>query len=113
MTRRIQRVNQLIKKELSQLLLREVDFPEGVLVTITRVETSANLFQAKVYISAMPEEKLSKVLQILDKLIYFLQQRLNKRLKMRPIPRIIFMEEKATKEAGRLEEILEEIHKSK
>ena len=113
MTRRIQRVSQLIKKELSQLLLKEVDFPEGVLVTITRVETSANLFQAKVYISVMPEEKLSKVLQILDKLIYFLQQRLNKRLKMRPIPRIIFMEEKATKEAGRLEEILEEIHKSK
>jgi len=113
MTRRIQRVSQLIKKELSQLLLKEVDFPEGVLVTITRVETSANLFQAKVYISVMPEEKLSKVLQILDKLIYFLQQRLNKRLKMRPIPRIIFMEEKATKEAGRVEEILEEIHKSK
>ena len=113
MTRRIQRVSQLIKKELSQLLLKEVDFPEGVLVTITRVETSANLFQAKVYISVMPEEKLSKVLQILDKLIYFLQQRLNKRLKMRPIPRIIFMEEKATAEAGRVEELLEEIHKSK
>ncbi len=113
MTRRIQRVSQLIKKELSQLLLKEVDFPEGVLVTITRVETSANLFQAKAYISVMPEEKLSKVLQILDKLIYFLQQRLNKRLKMRPIPRIIFMEEKATAEAGRVEELLEEIHKSK
>lgn len=113
MTRRIQRVSQLIKKELSQLLLKEVDFPEGVLVTITRVETSANLFQAKVYISVMPEEKLSKVLQILDKLIYFLQQRLNKRLKMRPIPRIIFMEEKATAEAGRVEELLEQVKKSK
>lgn len=113
MTRRIQRVSQLIKKELSQLLLKEVDFPEGVLVTITRVETSANLFQAKVYISVMPEEKLSKVLQILDKLIYFLQQRLNKRLKMRPIPRIIFMEEKTTAEAGRVEELLEQVKKSK
>ncbi len=113
MTRRIQRVSQLIKKELSQLLLKEVDFPEGVLVTITRVETSANLFQAKVYISVMPEEKLSKVLQILDKLIYFLQQRLNKRLKMRPIPRIIFMEERATAEAGRVEELLEQLKKSK
>ena len=57
----------------------------------------------------MPEGETSKVLQILDKLIYFLQQKLNKRLKMRPTPRIQFVEEKVTREAGRVEELLEEI----
>jgi|SRR3989344_860345 len=110
-TERVPRVNQLIKKELNQLILKETDFPERVLVTLTRVETSPNLIQAKVYISVMPEERASAVLNILGKTVYHLQQRLNKRLKMRPIPKIMFIEEKAIREAGRVEELLEEIHK--
>ena len=109
---RVQRINQLIKKELNQIILREVDFPEDVLVTLTRVETSANLIQAKIYVSVMPANKASQALEILNCQIYDIQQRLNKRLKMRPIPKIMFVEEIATKEAGRVEELLEKIKKN-
>ena len=106
------RVNQLIKKELAQIILREINFPKDLLVTVTRVETSANLIQAKIYISVLPINKNSQVLEILNHQIYDLQQKLNKRLKMRPIPRIIFVQEKKTQEAGRIEELLEKIHKT-
>jgi ribosome-binding factor A len=111
MSIRAQRVNQLIKKELSQIVLREMDFPEKVLVTLTRVDTSSDLKQAKIYISVIPEEKARNVLDNLNKSIYYLQQKLNQRLRMRPIPRIKFMEERKTAEAGRVEELLERIHK--
>lgn len=110
-TERIPRVNQLIKKELGWIMLKEVDFPEGVLVTLTRVEVSPNLIEAKIYISVMPENQSSPVFKILKRQIYFLQQKLNNRLKMRPIPKIQFVEEKSTREAGKIEELLEEIHK--
>ena len=106
------RVNQLIKKELAQIILREINFPKDLLVTVTRVETSASLIQAKIYISVLPINKNSQVLEILNHQIYDLQQKLNKRLKMRPIPRIIFVQEKKTQEAGRIEELLEKIHKT-
>ena len=112
MSKRIQRINQLIKKELSQIILREIEFPQDVLVTITRVETSPNLIESNVWISVLPEEKLKRILEILNKNIYFLQQKLNKRLKMRPIPRIRFLEEKKTAEAGKIEELLEELKKN-
>ncbi len=112
MPKRLQRVNQLIKKEISKILLREVDFPADVLITVTRVESSTDLKQAKVYISCLPEEKTSKIFQILNQQIYELQQKLNQRLQMRPTPRIKFIEEKETKEAGRIEEILEKIKKN-
>ena len=111
MSKRIQRINQLIKKELSQIILREIEFPQDVLVTITRVETSPNLIESNVWISVLPEEKLKIILEILNKNIYFLQQKLNKRLTMRPIPRIKFLEERKTSEASRIEEILEELKK--
>jgi ribosome-binding factor A len=109
MTKRIERVNQLIKKELSQIILREVDFPENVLVTLTRVDTSPNLIGTKVFLSIMPESRAADILKILNKTIYGIQQALNKRLKMRPIPKIIFYQEKETPKAGRVEEILEKI----
>ena len=113
MSERIRRVNHLIQQELSRIILKELDFPSDVFITLTRVETSSNLIQAKVYISVLPEKKTKEIFQILNRQIYKLQQKLNRRLKMRPVPRISFLEEKKTSEAGRIEEILEEIKKKK
>lgn len=109
MSERILRVNQLIKKELGKILYKEVEFPEGALVTITRVATTPNLIQAKVYISTMPESQNNEVLTILNKSLYSLQQKINKKINMRPMPKIIFVEEKITAQAGRIEELLEKI----
>jgi len=106
MSNRINRVNQLIRRELSQIVLREVEFPPGILVTLTRVETSPNLYESRVYVSCMPETGQEKALETLNFRIWHLQQLLNKRLRMRPIPKIIFLKEKETLEAGRIEEIL-------
>jgi len=111
MKERILRVNQLIKKELSQMLSKEIDFPKNVLVTLTRVETSPDLAQAKVYISVIPEKEEENVFNVLKKHISSLQKKLNKKLSMKFVPKIIFVEEKTTKEAGRIEELLEEIKK--
>jgi len=56
MNKRILRINSLIRDELSNILLREVEFPDGVLATITRVEVSDDLFNASVYISVLPRD---------------------------------------------------------
>ena len=110
-SQRIQRVNQLIKRELSQLLLREANFPKNILVTITRVVTSPNLIESRVFISTVPEKDIKKVLEILNRRVYDFQQKINRRLRMRPVPRIKFLEDKETAEAGRIEELLEELKK--
>lgn len=109
MPQRIPRVNQLIRKELSQIILREIEFPQNVLVTVTRVEATGNLFEAKIYVSSLPNTKSKEILTILNRNIYELQQILNRRLKMRPIPKIIFKEETETAGAGKIEEILTKI----
>ena len=111
MSKRILRVNALIKKEISKLLLREFEFPPGVLVTVTRVETSANLVESRVFVSVIPEEKFEEVLQNLNKKIYFLQQKFNQLARMRPLPRLIISAERKTAEAAKIEEILEQLKK--
>lgn len=111
MFKRTEQVNHLIQKELSKIILKELDLPKDVLVTVTRVETTPNLTQASVFLSVLPEGQTEKTLSSLNRQIYNLQQIFNKRVKMRPTPRLIFANEERTKEAGRIEEILEEIKK--
>ncbi len=61
----------------------------------------------------MPEGAEKEVFDLLNKNIYDIQQQINKRLNMRPVPRIQFEKEKQTKEAARIEKILEDIKKEK
>lgn len=111
MSKRIEKVNSLIQEEVSSILLREIEFPKNVLVTITRVETIVNLSESKVYISTIPDKSIDEVFEILNRNIYDIQQCLNKRLNMRPIPKIVFKKEEKTEEADRVEEILEGLKK--
>ncbi len=109
MKNRVDRVNELIRQELSQIILRDLEMPDQALVTLTRVVASGNLQQAKVYISVVPDERAQEVLKILGKNIFAVQQMLNRKLKMRPVPKILWVPEKATLEAQRIEELLAQI----
>ncbi|MBP6914121.1 30S ribosome-binding factor RbfA, partial [Candidatus Parcubacteria bacterium] len=106
---KIEKVNAFIKRELGGIILKEVDIFPGILLTITRVESTSNLIEAKVYISILPEDKSEEIIELLKRKVYFIQQVLNKKLKIRPVPKIIFKKESKTGEASRIEELLMEI----
>jgi len=110
MSQRTQRVNQLIKEQIGQLLLKEIDFG-SLLVTITEVTTSTDLSQAKIKISVMPTDKEEQALRILRKNIFQLQQRLNKKMTMKIVPKIIFEIDQAEVKSKRIEEILGQMKK--
>ena len=78
---------------------------------MTRIETSDDLRDSNIFVSVMPGTDYQLVFGILNKNIYFLQHSLNRRLRMKPLPRIKFLREKTTVEAGRIEEILEKLKK--
>ncbi len=111
MSNRILRVNELIQKELGQIILREIEFPKNTLVTITRVETSPDLSQSKVYVSCLPDNQGDRILQILKRQSYYIQHKFNKKLETKIIPRIRFVKELKTMQAGKIEQILDKIKK--
>ena len=108
MSDRTKQVNKLIKRELGKIILEEIEFLRDNLTTITRVKTVPNLSEAFVYISVIGSKK-EQILNILQKNIYSLQKKLDKRLHMRPVPKIIFKEERQTEEAEKIERLLEKI----
>ncbi|KKU85286.1 MAG: ribosome-binding factor A [Candidatus Wildermuthbacteria bacterium RIFCSPHIGHO2_01_FULL_47_27] len=110
-SKRILRVNELIKKELNGIIIREIEALPDVFITITRVDCSPDLRQAKVYISVIPDSRFQKVFRQLLANVAELQHLLNLRLRMRPVPKVVFAEEKTTKDAAKIEQLLKEIKK--
>ena len=110
---RLLSVNQLIKREISQLFLREIEFLPDILVTVTRVETTEDLLDTNIFVSVFPEKGLAKTMEFLAKKTGFLQKKIKSILRMRPLPRLHFLAEKETSKAARIEEILEQLKSDK
>lgn len=90
MTTRQQKVSSLIQREVSEYF--NVHRPEGLsgLLTITKVDASPDLKHAKVFFSVVGQDE-KKVVGILKKNLYDLQGVINRKLKMKMIPRIHFV----------------------
>ncbi len=112
MSHRLPQVNELIRQELASLLLTEMEFPKGCLVTITRVDTAKDLRYAKVWLSVLPAYYFQKVLSKLKSNAGHLQFLLNKKLTMKPLPRLNFAIDDTEQKAEEIEKLLDRIRKS-
>ena len=112
MPHRIEQVNQLIKEELGKIILREVDACKDAMLTITKVDSSANLQIVNVYVSAIIKEKEQSAFEELRRNTGDMQYLLNRKLRMRPVPKIIFKLDTAFEKENKLYEILSDIEKN-
>lgn len=101
---RHQRVAELIKKELSQIILQEIEFDS--LVTITGTDVSKKLDFAKIYIGVIPAEKDEEALKTLKKRRPYLQSLLLKKINIHPMPTIEFYSDKGNKNSANIEKLL-------
>lgn len=104
---RFEQINENIHYELGEIFSREVEFPSDCLATISRVKVSEDLHWAQVWISILPMTKRAKVLHMLNKKKGFLQQSLNKRLRMKPIPRLQFFTDFTEEKAQVIEQAID------
>ncbi|AKM78327.1 MAG: Ribosome-binding factor A [Candidatus Wolfebacteria bacterium GW2011_GWC2_46_275] len=108
---RKERLSNLIEEELSNIIVRELEF-DGALVTITGVELSEDSDFADVKFSVLPSTKAKEVSDIFKKNAGHLQHILIRKLSMRSIPYIRFEYDPGLDKAQKVEKILmEEIEK--
>ena len=111
MSYRIERVNNLIRRELSELLKRQVKDPRlGCFISITEVSTSADLKYAKIFVSRIcSEEEKRETLTALKGATHFLHNELGKRLKLKRIPELNFQWDDSIERGAHLLELIDEI----
>ena len=111
MSRRMGRVNELLREELSQLVLRELKDPRvASFVTITEVNTSPDLDQARVYVSVMASaEEQKDVMMGLKSAEGFLRRTLRDRLKIRRIPTLTFELDTSMERGAQMLELIDQV----
>jgi len=73
MSLRVEKINELIKHYLNDIFLTHLSFKKDVFVTITKIDTSSDFRYAKASISVFPEKEFPYVLKTLQKEIFFVQ----------------------------------------
>ena len=109
---RIDQINNLMQKILAEMIEKDFCASRNVLVSLIRVECSGNLQEAKVFISVIPDKERENIVSILEKNAWQFQEKLNRKLRMRPVPKIIFVGDELPEQAQEVETILEKLKDS-
>lgn len=108
MSFRILRINQLLKKEISNILEKKLSGNFGI-VTVNRVETSPDLKKAAVFISLLEENYTKSLLEELEKIKREIQREINKKVPLKYTPLLEFKIDKSLDNTLKIEEILKKI----
>jgi len=114
-SRRLQRLNVLLRQEISELILRELRDPRlAEIVTLTQVRTSPDLTAATVYVSVMGDADAKAA--TMDALIHaapFIRRQLTSRLTIRRTPDIHFTLDETMAEAARVLDLMKHLPRTR
>ena len=104
------RVADQIRGELALLLAREVHDPGIGFVTLTRVQVTPDLQQARVYYTALGDEKTRRNSErALERAIPFLRRQIGSRLRLKRVPELKFIYDESIAGQDRIEQLLNEL----
>ena len=105
--RRPEKVAELVREEIIQIVGYELEDPRVALVTVTDVRMSDNLRDARVYVTSVgTEAERAAALVALRKAAPFVRRQLGLALSMRHTPEIHFIRDTVEESATRVEELL-------
>jgi ribosome-binding factor A len=107
--RRVERLNEQLRREISDILRRDVRDPRIGIPTVTRVEVTPDLWMARVFVRAAGNaEERAAALEGLDGAAAFIRREL-RGLKVRRVPELRFEIDQTLEHASRIEELLREV----
>ncbi|MDP1759716.1 MAG: 30S ribosome-binding factor RbfA [Thermodesulfovibrionales bacterium] len=109
--KRSQRVSDLIREEIADIIMNKVKDPRLGFVTVTGAKITEDLKIATIYLSILKEEEKETTIEILNSAKGFIRAELAKRLKMKFIPSLTFRIDESLEYGVRIEKLLREIKK--
>ncbi len=104
------KVSEALKQEISNIIHAELKDPRLGFITVTRVELTQDLRNAKVFFSVLgKEEEHKKTKEALDSASGFIRRLIAQRIRLRLVPEISFKEDKSAEYSIRIQEALDEI----
>ncbi|GIN11186.1 ribosome-binding factor A [Shouchella clausii] len=107
------RVGEQMKKELSDILIRDIKDPRVRFVTVTGVDVTGDLQQATAFITVLGDDEERKAtLAGLEKAKGFIRTELGKRIRLRKTPELSFSFDESIQYGNRIESLLRDLNKN-
>ena len=111
---RVEKLQELIKQEVSDIIFNELKDPRIGFVTVTSVACTEDLREAKIYVSVMGDEKKARdTLYGLESSLGFVRREVGKRIRLRFTPEISFVLDTSLNYSDHIQRLLNEIHEDK
>ena len=108
---RMDRVNQQLKREIGIILQRDMSDPRFQFVSITHVDASKDLRNARVYFSVLGDaSQVEAIEEALVRAAGFVRKFVGKKMVIRYTPELHFIYDKSIEESSRMEQTFREIH---
>jgi ribosome-binding factor A len=107
--KRSQRVSDLLRQEIADIIMRKVKDPRIGFVTVTGVDLTDDLKMARVYISCLKEEEKEATVDILNSAKSFIRSEVGRRIRMKVLPSIEFRFDESLGYGDRIDKLLKEI----
>lgn len=112
MSLKTERLDMILQREISSILQFELKNPRLGFVTITDVQCTNDLSQAKVYVTFLGKQERNEAgMKILQQSKGFIRSTLAKRITIRKVPDLIFVQDTSLQEGNKIENILKELDK--
>jgi len=110
MTRKQDEISELLRREISSIILYELNDPRMGFVTVTRVRIAADFRSAKVLVTVRgAEQELRRTLGVLAHARGHIQALIGKRIKLRHTPVLAFQEDTDVRKAQRVDQLIEDV----
>ncbi|MCR8630767.1 MULTISPECIES: 30S ribosome-binding factor RbfA [Paenibacillus] len=108
---RVGRVGEQIKKELSQIIQSEMKDPRIGFITVTGVDLTNDLSQAKIFLSVLgTDEQKEETLKALGRGSGFIRSEIGKRIRLRKIPELLFRFDASIDYGTKIERLLDQVN---
>lgn len=104
----MRKVNSVILREISDLIMKIVDFKSGIFVTISKVDTTSDLRYTRIFVRVFPQSEIDYSMKTLEHERIAIQKVLHKRLHLKVLPKISFVHDKTGDDVDELEKLLHE-----
>ena len=107
---KIERINHMIREEISKILMLEVKDEDIKFVTVTDCDTSTDLSYCKVYVTVLDSEKKEETLKALNNASSFIRSELAKRIEIRHVPELKFFYDESISYGEHIDKLIDKIN---
>lgn len=109
---RLNRINEELKKEISNIISFELKNPDATgLISVTKVKITPDLKYAKVYVSMLNSKNNEKTLEALKKSSGYIRSSIAKKINLRITPELVFEQDDSMEYGMKIDSILKDLNK--